>query len=177
MDASSISGTHLLPHIPHRTIRILIIIGSEQLVHERASRTFPNDSNETHFENGASVREYGMWHSMQGDVVIRLLLLTRATVMLPPTDTDISIVGSQAHLLLGLVHDTSGDDIMENKDGLRRPKELDSSTGFRTGEAAPVLVSSAPSLVLLLPRSRRLLRSLTGFLIAAAVPLTINTPR
>jgi hypothetical protein len=33
MDASSISGTHLLPHIPQRTIRMLII-SSEQLVHD-----------------------------------------------------------------------------------------------------------------------------------------------
>jgi len=93
----------------------------------------------------------------------------------PPID--LSIMSSQAHLLLGLVHVTSGGDIIENRDGLRRPIELDSSTGFKTGEATPVLVSSAPSLVLLLPRSRRLLRSLTGFLIAAAVPLKINTSR
>lgn len=119
-----------------------------------------------------------MWHSMQGDVVIRLLLLTSAaqsTVIHSPIDI---ITGSeQAHLLLGFVHGTSGGDIIAKRDGLRRPKEPDRSTGFRTGEAVPVFTSSAPSLVLLPPMSRRLLRSFAGFLIAAAVPLEVEALR
>ena len=119
MDAIIISGTHLFPHTPQRTIRIL-----STFMHTK-SKNHDKHAIEavvsTHLEKGARDREYGMWHKRQDDWETWFLLHGSTTQSLVPRSGPAECcVRKSRHLVFTLRCTTAGGGIVQEEERLRR---------------------------------------------------------